>query len=121
MYLVKEALRTHDVTFAMNWIADGEQAARAIDAFGAATPQPSIVLLDLNLPKIDGKELLARIRRNRHFDHTPVAILTSSDSPVDRSETARLGANYYIKKPPTLDEFLAVGGIIKRITQVQPQ
>ena len=121
VYLVKEALRAHNVTFDLNWIADGEQAARAIDAFGAATPQPNIVLLDLNLPKIDGKELLARIRRNRHFDHTPVAILTSSDSPADRSDAAQLGANYYIKKPPTLDEFLAIGGIIKQMALVQPQ
>jgi DNA-binding response OmpR family regulator len=117
VYLIKEALRVNDVTFEMKWIADGEEAAHVIEAFGAATPRPSIVLLDLNLPKIDGKELLARIRRNRHFDGTPVAILTSSDSPADRSDAAELGATCYIKKPPTLDEFLAVGGIIKRVVQ----
>ena len=114
VFLVKEALRTHAVKFDMNWISDGEQALRVIDRFSPAAP-PDIVVLDLNLPKVDGKELLARIRQNSVFNKTPVLILTSSDSPADRRETAALGATCYIQKPPTLNEFLALGGAIKEV------
>jgi DNA-binding response OmpR family regulator len=114
VFLVKEALRTHAVKFDMNWISDGEQALRAIDHFTPAAP-PDIVVLDLNLPKVDGKELLARIRQNSIFNKTPVVILTSSDSPADRVEAAALGATCYIQKPPTLNEFLALGGAIKEV------
>ena len=114
VFLVKEALRTHSVKFDMNWISDGEQALRAIDRFAPAAP-PDIVVLDLNLPKVDGKELLAHIRRNSTFNKTPVLILTSSDSPADRREAAALGATCYIQKPPTLNEFLALGGAIKEV------
>jgi len=114
VFLVKEALRTHSVKFDMNWISDGEQALRAIDRVAAAAP-PDIVVLDLNLPKVDGKRLLAHIRRNSIFNRTPVLILTSSDSPADRREAAELGATCYIQKPPTLNEFLALGGAIKEV------
>lgn len=114
VFLVKEALRTHSVKFDMNWISDGEQALRAIDRVAPAAP-PDIVVLDLNLPKVDGKRLLAHIRRNSIFNRTPVLILTSSDSPADRREAAELGATCYIQKPPTLNEFLALGGAIKEV------
>jgi CheY-like chemotaxis protein len=115
VYLVQEALRTHRVAFDLHWIPDGEQAAHYIETFDAAAPPPNLVLLDLNLPKVDGKDLLVKIRQNAHLRSTPVAIFTSSDSPADRYETAELGATCYIKKPPTLDEFLAVGGLIKQL------
>lgn len=112
VFLIEEALRTHEVPYNLTWFSDGEQA---IDML--RTPDgvviPDMVLLDLNLPKVDGKEVLAQIRGMSTFAKIPVAILTSSDSPRDREETRRLGASCYIKKPPTLDEFLAVGGIIK--------
>lgn len=112
VFLIEEALRTHDVTFDLTWFNDGEQAIEMLQSTDHSAV-PDMVLLDLNLPKVDGKEVLAQIRGMSSFENTPVAILTSSDSPRDREETKRLGASCYIKKPPTLDEFLAVGGIIK--------
>jgi CheY-like chemotaxis protein len=113
VYLIEEALRTHGVQFEMKWLRDGEQALELLteDGLGA----PDLVLLDLNLPRVDGKEVLTRIRQTPHLAGVPVAIMTSSDSPQDRREMADLGASCYIKKPPTLDEFLEVGGVIKNL------
>ena len=113
VYLIEEALRTHGVQFEMKWLRDGEQALELLteDGLGA----PDLVLLDLNLPRVDGKEVLTRIRQTPHLAAVPVAIMTSSDSPQDRREMADLGASCYIKKPPTLDEFLEVGGVIKNL------
>ncbi len=113
VYLIEEALRTHGVDFELQWLRDGEQVLAGLD--NGSLKSPDLVLLDLNLPRVDGKEVLARIRGNPSFELTPVAIMTSSDSPQDRQELTDLGANCYIKKPPTLDEFLAVGGLIKAL------
>lgn len=103
----------HGVEYQLQWFPDGEEAVLHINTLAAASACPDVILLDLNLPKMDGKEILTRIRGNRYLAATPVAILTSSDSPHDRRETARLGASVYIKKPPTLDEFMGVGSKIK--------
>jgi chemotaxis family two-component system response regulator Rcp1 len=117
VFLIKEAMRTHGIPFDLEWFADGEDAVAHIDGLSPSASIPDAILLDLNLPKLDGKEVLGRIRQNARLKFVPVAILTSSDSPHDRRETARLGASIYIKKPPTLDEFLDVGGAIKDLLE----
>lgn len=117
-YLVEEALRTHGVAYEIHWVRDGEQAIATIAA--GDFDLPDLVLLDLNLPRVDGKEVLTRIRQIPELAGTPVAIMTSSDSPQDRREMAELGASCYIKKPPTLDEFLQVGGMIKTLLVKDP-
>ncbi len=76
--------------------------------------QPDIVLLDLNMPKRSGGEVLDTLRRNAGKD-LPVIVLTSSDSPADREEALRLGATCYIRKPTGLDEFLQIGATIKNL------
>ncbi len=120
VFLIKEALRTHGIEYDLNWIADGEEAVEQVDKVQSDTTAPGLILLDLNLPKVDGKEVLTRIRRNPALSDTPVAILTSSDSPHDRRDTASLGATCYIRKPPTLDEFLGVGERIKELLSGKP-
>jgi two-component system, chemotaxis family, response regulator Rcp1 len=114
VYLLEEALRTHGVVFELDWIPDGEQALARLSAMRDGA-QPHLILLDLNLPKVDGKELLSAVRKTPALRGTRVAILTSSDSPSDRRDTEALGADCYIKKPPTLDEFLAIGRVIKEL------
>ncbi len=115
VYLIEEALRTHSIDFKLRWIADGEQALTTFqsDSNFDGDNLPDLILLDLNLPRVDGKEILSRIRQVGDLDHTRVAVLTSSDSPSDRRDAETLGADCYIKKPPTLDEFLAIGAVIK--------
>jgi DNA-binding response OmpR family regulator len=94
---------------------DGE---RAIAFFAAAekdpnAPFPHVLLLDLNLPKIDGLEVLRRIRAGDKFKNIPVLVVTSSDSPADRSGAAKLGASYF-RKPVTYHEFLKVGSVLRQ-------
>lgn len=74
------------------------------------TDAPAIVLLDLNLPKIDGLEVLKRIRADERTTLQPVAILTSSDQDQDRLRGYSLGANSYVRKPVDFDEFIKAAG-----------
>jgi CheY-like chemotaxis protein len=111
VYLIEEALREHQVPFEITVAEDGEAA---ITMLGEGRTQPDIVLLDLNMPKRSGGEVLERVRKDAGGD-VPVIILTSSDSPSDKEEALRLGATCYIRKPTGLDEFLEIGATIKRL------
>lgn len=74
------------------------------------TDKPAIVLLDLKLPKIDGLEVLKRIREDPRTRLQPVAILTSSNEEEDRIKGYSLGANSYVRKPVDFDEFIRAAG-----------
>ena len=77
-------------------------------------PDPILILLDLNLPRVDGAQLLAHIRKSDTFSRTPaVILLTSSDSPKDRQMALELGANLYFRKPTDLASFMDLGRIIE--------
>jgi CheY-like chemotaxis protein len=86
--------------------------ARAEKDQGAASPHPLVP--DLNLTKVDGFEVLRGIRANDRFRNLPVLIVTSSDSPGDRSEAARLGAGYF-RKPVSYGELIKIGAFLRRI------
>jgi CheY-like chemotaxis protein len=116
-YLVRESLTKHLKEFELQVVSDGERAFKLIEAadLDASMPCPSLMLLDLNLPKRSGQEILLRFRQSPRCGHVPVVILTSSDSPADRAETARLGATAYFRKPPDLEEFMKIGGVVERV------
>jgi DNA-binding response OmpR family regulator len=97
---------------------DGE---RAIDFISAAekepgAPCPDLLLLDLNLPKIDGLEVLRRIRDGGKCKSIPILIVTSSDSPSDRNVAAKHGAGYF-RKPVSFDEFMKIGPFLRRFLE----
>ena len=73
-----------------------------------ASPLPLIVLLDLKLPKVDGLEVLARIRSEERTRDLPVVVLSSSDEPKDLDECRRLGADSYVRKPIGFPEFCEI-------------
>lgn len=110
VYLIEEALREHNVEFRLDVAPDGEQALTVLnDGMGDF----DIVLLDLNMPKRGGSEVLEKLRGKA----TPVVVLTSSDSPADRMQAMELGATHYIRKPTGLDDFLAIGAVIKDLVR----
>jgi CheY-like chemotaxis protein len=112
VYLIEEALREHGVNFSIHVAEDGEAAIKLL---AKDDIQPDIVLLDLNMPKRSGSEVLDRLRAKPGTEGIPVIILTSSDSPSDREEAMRLGATRYIRKPTGLDEFIQIGATIKEL------
>lgn len=112
VYLLREALgiNEHDGVELMV-VHDGEQAIdfiRRREGF-ESVPAPDLIVLDLNLPKSDGSEVLRQVRSSEEFRSIPVVILTSSDSPSDRACAEQLGASAYLTKPSDLDAFLALG------------
>ncbi len=113
--LVEEVIDTHNLPIELFVADDGEKAFAFIQEAeqDPAAPCPDMVLLDLNLPKCSGFDVLKRIRQSERCKRVPVLILTSSDSPRDRAETARLGADRYFKKPANYDDFLRVGETIR--------
>jgi two-component system, chemotaxis family, response regulator Rcp1 len=116
VYLVREALREHGVDCAVRVATDGAEVLRIISS-EQAWPEAQhlgLIILDLNLPRHDGTEILQRLQETPEFTHVPVVVLTSSDSPRDRLMAAsRLGAACYLRKPSSLEQFLTLGAVFK--------
>ncbi len=113
VFLVRRALnrmsRGYDLTVARN----GEDALAMLNTIEGKFPD--LIVLDLNLPRISGIELLSRLRAVENFRKTPIIIFTSSDSPRDRELALSLGANLYVRKPTDLDSFMKLGYTIEEI------
>jgi DNA-binding response OmpR family regulator len=101
--LTLRALKKANVANEIRVARDGEEALEAL--LGNDTIRPQVVLLDLKLPKLDGLEVLRRIRGNEQTRLLPVVILTSSDEERDMIESYRIGVNSYIRKPVNFSDF----------------
>jgi len=119
VYLIREALREHGVEHPIRVVPDGEEVLRMISPLDPAGEDLYLVLiiLDFNLPKHDGIEILERLRDNPKLAHVPVAVVTSSDSPRDRLIATQLGAACYLRKPSNLEQFLSLGAIFKSMLE----
>jgi chemotaxis family two-component system response regulator Rcp1 len=109
--LIREALRESGIDFKFKHVADGEQALVYFDS-GVRTSGgslPDLVLLDLNLPKRDGWEVLRVLRGSPGLNRTPVVIFSSSNAPEDLQRAASIDSLIYIRKPSNLEDFLAIG------------
>jgi len=105
--LLKEAFRDIDTPCNISVVKDGVDALRFLyrqDEF-FSSPRPDLILLDLNLPRKDGREVLADVKQNESVKSIPVIVLTTSSSEKDIQTAYGLYANSYIKKPVDLDEF----------------
>jgi CheY-like chemotaxis protein len=80
-------------------------------------PCPDLVLLDINLPKVDGPGVLAEFRKHPAGAHTPVIVVTSSDTARERARMAALGIAGYFRKPPELEVFMMLGGIVRNVVE----
>ena len=110
MRLTKEALKEGKVYNNLHWAQDGVEALEFLRREGkhAKAPRPDIILLDLNLPKKDGREVLSVIKNDDQLKHIPVVVLTTSKAEEDVVRSYNLHANCYVKKPTDLDEYMEV-------------
>jgi|SRR5579863_2978377 len=115
VYLIREALREHDVACNLRVASDGRDALNIISGAASGAGAISLIILDLNLPRHDGIEILQRLRESPGMEHVPVVVLTSSDSPRDRLIANQLGATRYLRKPSSLDAFLSLGAVFKEL------
>jgi len=108
--LALEALRDSRVANTLHSVLDGQEALDFLYKKGAYAdaPTPDLILLDLNLPKIDGREVLENIKHSDQLRRIPVVVLTTSKSEVDIVRSYDLHANCYISKPIDLDQFIKV-------------
>jgi CheY-like chemotaxis protein len=108
--LTIEAFRDAKVLNNMSVVGDGVEAMGFLRRQGryADAPRPDLILLDLNLPKKDGREVLSEIKRDPDLRRIPVVVLTTSDDEKDVLRAYDLHVNAYIKKPVDLDQFMKV-------------
>jgi len=112
--MTREALAHYKVTNRLHVVSDGEEAIaflRREGRFGDAV-RPDLVLLDLNLPRRDGREVLAEIKNDEDLHQIPVVVLTTSAAEEDILRSYQLHANAYVTKPVDFDRFIS---IVRRI------
>lgn len=105
--LTQEAFQDENKSVHLNVASDGVEAMAFLRQEGdhAKAPRPDLILLDLNLPKMDGREVLARIKEDRVLKTIPTVILTTSEAETDIVKSYQLQANCYLSKPVQLEEF----------------
>jgi len=112
---VRLTMRAFDKNHIKNEIvvaADGEQAVRLLLPDSGEPMRPGLVLLDIELPKIDGLEVLRRLRDDDRTRSVPVVVLTTSDQEQDIVDSYRLGANSVVRKPVVFDEFVRAVNVL---------
>lgn len=113
--LVREALKQYEIAHQLHVAVNGEEALAFIAIMGQPDqpPCPDIFLLDLNLPRIDGWEVLREFRRHPACSTTPVIIMSSSDTPRDLEAADALDVTSYFAKPMIYEAFMEIGQLIK--------
>ena len=113
--LTKEAFRHTHFKYNLRVAKDGDEALKILnqkDQFKEC-PLPDLILLDLSLPKIDGREVLERIKSNMNLKNIPVTILSGSDAESDMTSSYDLHANSYVVKPDNFDDFKEIAASIE--------
>jgi two-component system, chemotaxis family, response regulator Rcp1 len=113
--LLQEAFKEGGVKCNLHFARDGEEAMAFLkhDGAYANSPRPAIILLDLNLPRKNGREVLAEIKREQNLKRIPVVILSTSTDMEDINTAYGLHANCYIPKPDDLKTLIGIGKIIE--------
>lgn len=119
VYLIHDALKISQIEADLQVVADGQAAIAFVDRADADPDgsSPSLVLLDLNLPKKSGVEVLKHLRRSARCAATRVLIVSSSDAPSDRAAVAGLRVSGYFKKPSNYGAFMKLGPIVREILE----
>jgi two-component system response regulator len=107
--ITREAFADNKIGNTLHVVRDGEEALDFLYQRGAHAhaQQPDLILLDLNLPKYDGRQVLEKIKSDPALSHIPVVVLTTSAAEEDILRSYKLHANAYVTKPVDLDQFIA--------------
>jgi two-component system, chemotaxis family, response regulator Rcp1 len=117
VFLIRKAIEKTNLPVTLHVVKDGHQAMRFFDRADSdpAAPCPALVLLDINLPRKHGGEVLKYMRNSRKCRNVLVIAVSSSDSPRDREEMTKLGAGGYFRKPSEYKDFMKLGDLIKAL------
>jgi CheY-like chemotaxis protein len=116
VFLIRRALKEAGLDFSLRCFKDGEEAMKFVEKVQDSAA-PDIFLMDWNLPRVHGKDVLRAIGLCGWLSKTPRMVLTSSDSPMDRSDVEGLGG-VFVSKPRSLEEFMQIGRRVKLILGV---
>jgi CheY-like chemotaxis protein len=116
VYLIREALREHAVKCDLHVASDGSEVLQILSRESPDSESLKLIILDLNLPRHDGIEILQRLQ-DSGLHHIPVVVLTSSDSQRDRQLAIQLGAVRFLRKPSELEQFLSLGAVFKELLE----
>jgi len=115
LFLIREAIEAAGLDADVYVASDGEKAMQFLDDAERDALAPSLVILDINLPKKHGIDVLQHLRRGRRSSRAVVIVVSTSDSARDRRDAMNFGANEYFRKPSDYDEFLKLGDRIKEL------
>jgi CheY-like chemotaxis protein len=119
VFLIRQALEQASLAFELRVLGNGEEALEVFAKIDSdkTVPLPHLIILDLNLPRVNGGQVLERVRQGLRCAPIPVLVLTSSDSPKDRAIAAQFNATQYFRKSSRLDEFMSLGRVIREILE----
>lgn len=117
LFLIQEAIRATRLPLTLSVANDGEQAIGFFDQVDAqpGMPCPTLIILDINLPKKQGGDVLKHMRLSRRCADALVIVVSTSDSAWEREQMRNLGADEYFHKPSEYDEFMKLGDIVKAL------
>ncbi|KOX07094.1 MULTISPECIES: response regulator [Micromonospora] len=114
--MIEEALADSDVDKVIDVVSDGEEAMEFLRAEGrhSGARRPDVILLDLNMPRMDGRQVLGAVKQDEDLRTIPVVVLTTSNADTDIVGSYTLQANAYVTKPIDLDDF---NDVVRRIDE----
>jgi len=117
VFLIRDALAATQLNPDIHVVNDGEEATRFFDRLDQdrSSPCPALIILDINLPKKQGGDVLMHMRNSLRCPNALILVVTTSDSPHDRQQMKQLGANGYFRKPSEYSAFLKLGDLVKEL------
>ena len=121
IFVIRDVLRICSFEFDLRVVSDGDAAMSLLHSVEnhGGEELPDLILLDLNVPKVHGIEVLSSLQQSQHCCRVPVIVVTSSDSPSDLKAIDELGAKAYFRKPHDLDQFMKLSEVIERVLSGQ--
>lgn len=116
-FLIREALNREGLSYRLDALEDGDEMLHFIDSLEADTQAPDLFVVDLNLPKRSGGEILSHLQASGRCAGIPVIVISSSEIPRDWDSIKTSGTKYYFRKPSDLKEFLKLGSYIRAVLE----